>query len=238
MRGVVLAGGTGSRLAPLSEVTNKHLLPVGREPMIFHPIKKLVAAGVSDILVVTGTEHAGAIFQLLGSGERFGCRLTFRVQSRPAGIADAIGLAEGFASGGPIAVLLGDNVFEADLGPLVERFPGAGCQIALKQVDAPERFGVAVLDSDGRVERIVEKPQKPVGNLAVVGIYVFDATVYGIVRRLVPSSRGELEIVDILDVYRKRDELDYVMLTGWWTDAGTHESFALANKLVGQLTEE
>ena len=231
MRGVLLAGGSGSRLYPLTKVTNKHLLPVGDKPMIFHPIEKMIGAGLSEILVVTGTEHMGAVVGLLGSGREFGCRFTYRVQDEPGGIAQALGLARDFASGDPLLVILGDNIFSADLAEPVRTYRGRGAKIFLKEVDHPERFGVADL-RQGRIQRIVEKPKRPPSNLAVTGIYIYDARVFDIIEGLSPSDRGELEITDVNNAYLDQGLLDHALLDGWWTDAGTFESLALANRLV------
>ncbi len=231
MRGVLLAGGSGSRLYPLTKVTNKHLLPVGDKPMIFHPIEKMTRAGISEILVVTGTEHMGAVVGLLGSGRDFDCRFTYRVQDEPGGIAQALGLARDFASGDPILVILGDNIFSTDLTNQVATYRGTGAKIFLMEVDRPERFGVAEVHQ-GRILRILEKPERPPSNLAVTGIYIYDHQVFDIIEGLQPSRRGELEITDVNNAYLRRNLLDHAILDGWWTDAGTFESLALANRLV------
>jgi glucose-1-phosphate thymidylyltransferase len=233
MKGIILAGGTGSRLMPLTKVTNKHLLPVGREPMIFHPIKKLLGAGVRDICVVTGTEHMGDVVGLLGSGKDMGCEFTYRVQDRAGGIAEALGLAEHFAAGGPVCVILGDNVFQDGLGSFAERFAKQerGARILLKEVSDPERFGVAEIAGD-RVVGIEEKPRAPKSKMAVTGIYMYDRHVFEIVRACRPSGRGELEITDVNNAYIARGEMAFDILSGWWTDAGTFESLARANELV------
>jgi glucose-1-phosphate thymidylyltransferase len=235
LRGVILAGGTGSRLFPLTKVTNKHLLPVGREPMIFHPVKKLVAAGVKEILIVTGTEHMGAVVGSLGSGKEFGCELTYRVQDEAGGIAQALGLARGFGRGGPIVVILGDNIFEASLAPFADAFrkQGKGAKILVKEVPDPGRYGVAVTEGD-RVVRIIEKPKDPPSSLAVTGIYFFDENVFAVISTLRPSARGELEITDVNNAFIERGELTFDPLPGWWTDAGTFESLKLANELASQ----
>jgi len=233
IRGVVLAGGTGSRLLPLTRVTNKHLLPVGREPMIFHAVRKLVSAGIEHVLVVTGVEHMGHVVGALGSGREFGCALTYRVQDEAGGIAQALGLARDFAGGGPVAVLLGDNLFEDDLGAEVRRFleSGAGARVLLKEVAKPERFGVPTFDGE-RIVRIEEKPAWASSPYAVTGLYLYDAGVFDVIETLVPSSRGELEITDVNNAYLAAGTLTWGLLEGWWTDAGTHESLALANHLV------
>ena len=235
LRGVVLAGGTGSRLFPLTKVTNKHLLPVGREPMIFHPVKKLVEAGVREILIVTGTEHMGAVVGLRGSGKDFGCELTYRVQDEAGGIAQALGLARGFGRGGGLVVVLGDNVFEASLAPFADSFrkQGRGAKILVKEVPDPGRYGVAVTDGD-RVVRIIEKPKDPPSSLAVTGIYFYDQEVFEVIAGLRPSARGELEITDVNNAYIKRGDLTFDALPGWWTDAGTFESQKHANDLISK----
>jgi glucose-1-phosphate thymidylyltransferase len=241
MKGVILAGGTGSRLYPLTKVTNKHLLPVGREPMVFHPVKKLTEAGIGEILVVTGVEHMGDVVNLLGSGKDFGCRFTYKVQDEAGGIAQALGLAENFAADSPVCVILGDNVFQDPIGPFVQAFrrQRQGARVVLKRVKDPQRFGVAELKGD-RITSIVEKPKEPRSDLAVTGIYLYDAAVYGIVRRLRPSARGELEITDVNNAYLRKKQLRFDVLRGWWTDAGTFDSLHFANELVraGALIEE
>src|SRR6266481_9017680 len=221
MKGVILAGGTGSRLFPLTKVTNKHLLPVGREPMIFHPVRKLTEAGIDEILVVTGVEHMGDVVTLLGSGKDFGCRFTYKVQDEAGGIAQALGLAENFAGQELICAILGDNIFADDIRAYLKAFreQGRGARLLLKQVHDPQRYGVAEVDGS-RVVRVVEKPKKPKSDLAVVGIYFYDAEVFGIVRTLKPSARGELEITDVNNAYIARSQLTYQILQGWWTDAG------------------
>jgi glucose-1-phosphate thymidylyltransferase len=233
MKGVILAGGTGSRLFPLTKVTNKHLLPVGREPMIFHPIAKLTGAGIEEILVVTGLEHMGDVVNLLGSGREFGCRFTYKVQDEAGGIAQALALAENFASGVPVCVILGDNVFADPIAPFASAFDRQrkGARVVLKRVSDPGRFGVAELEGD-RIVRIVEKPKEPRSDLAVTGVYFFDAHVYDAIRTLKPSDRGELEITDVNNHYLSRGELRFDVLDGWWTDAGTFDSLHLANELV------
>ncbi len=233
MKGVVLAGGTGSRLFPLTKVTNKHLLPVGREPMIFHPVRKLTEAGIDEILVVTGVEHMGDVVTLLGSGREFGCRFTYKVQDEAGGIAQALGLAENFAGDSPVCVLLGDNIFENAIGPFVEGYARQrkGARIVLKRVSDPQRYGVAEVRGD-QIVGIVEKPKAPKSDLAVTGIYFYDAGVYDVIRTLKPSGRGELEITDVNNHYLRERLLRYDVLEGWWTDAGTFDSLHYANELV------
>lgn len=233
LKGVILAGGTGSRLFPLTKVTNKHLLPVGREPMIIHPIKKLLNAGVRDILIVTGTEHMGAVVQLLGSGREYGGRFTYKVQDEAGGIAQALGLAEDFIGINRMVVILGDNMFEASLNAEVDAFAkqDQGARILIKEVPDPERYGVAELDGD-KIVSIEEKPKAPKSNYCVTGLYFFDNRVFEIIRHLKPSGRGELEITDVNNDYIKRGQMKFGKLEGWWTDAGTFESLALANSLM------
>lgn len=233
MKGVILAGGTGSRLFPLTKITNKHLLPVGKKPMLLHPVQKLLDAGITEILVVTGTEHMGAVVGLLGSGAEYGCSFTFRVQDQAGGIAQALGLAENFAGGDSICVLLGDNIFQDAITGDVKAFDAQeeGARILLKQVHDPQRFGVATVDGD-RVTKIVEKPSAPESDYAVTGIYFYDKRVFDIIRTLKPSDRGELEVTDINNAYIEQNALSFGLIKGWWTDAGTFPSYHLANKLV------
>lgn len=234
MKGVILAGGTGSRLFPLTKVTNKHLLPVGQYPMIYHPIYKLINAGLTEILIVTGTEHMGDVVSLLGSGKDFGCRFTYKVQDEAGGIAQALGLAENFAAGDAVTVILGDNIFEDELGEAVQAYSGKGAQILLKEVHDPSRYGVAELDGD-TVISIEEKPKNPKTNWAVTGVYMYDAGVYDLIRTLKPSARGELEITDVNNFYIQKGLMHSSKMKGWWTDAGTHESLETANQLVKSI---
>jgi len=234
LKGVVLAGGTGSRLYPLTKVTNKHLLPVGRKPMIYYPLEKLVEAGIDEILVVTGTEHMGAVVNLLGSGKDFGCRFTYKVQDEAGGIAQALGLAEGFAGGGRLCVVLGDNVFEDGIGEAVRAFAEAEAgwaHIFLKWVEDPTRFGVAEV-AGGRVVIIEEKPSQPKSHYAVTGLYMYGPEVFSVIRTLRPSARGELEISEVNQHYAEEGRLGFTVLEGWWTDAGTFESLKRAQDLA------
>lgn len=233
IRGVILAGGKGTRLGELTKVTNKHLLPVGAWPMVYHPLKKLVGAGVQDILLVSGTDHMGDFVELLGSGREHGCRLTYRVQDEAGGIAQALGLAEHFCMGSRSCVLLGDNIFRDPLVPLVEKASGRSdwAWIGLKQVHDPGRYGVAELDGD-RVTAIVEKPTEPKSDMAVVGVYIYPPDVFGVIKTLKPSGRGELEITDVNNYYLKQGRMGYSVLDGYWTDAGTLDSLDTANDLV------
>lgn len=230
MKGIVLAGGTGSRLFPLTKVTNKHLLPVGKKPMIYYPIEKLLEAGIKEILIVTGTEHMGDVVNLLGSGKDFNCKFTYKVQDEAGGIAQALGLAENFAGGDDIAVILGDNVFEYNLTQAVSSFAGGSC-LFVQEVDDPERFGVAEV-SAGKIISIAEKPQEPKSNYAVTGVYMYDAKVFEYIRTLKPSRRGELEITDVNNKYIGDGLCNYFLMSGYWTDAGTFESLDRANELV------
>lgn len=234
MKGIVLAGGTGSRLYPLTKVTNKHLLPIGNKPMIYYPIEKLIHAGMEDILIVTGTEHMGDVVNLLGSGKDFGCRFTYKVQDEAGGIAQALGLAENFVGDDTMTVILGDNIFEAHLEKAIKNYPGTGAQILVQKVDDPERFGVAELDGD-KITGIEEKPKHPKSEYAVTGIYMFDSTVFQQIKTLEPSNRGELEITDVNNYYIRNGEMRFSVLEGWWTDAGTPESYKIANRLAYKL---
>lgn len=233
MKGIVLAGGTGSRLYPLTKVTNKHLLPVGGKPMIYHPIEKLVNAGIDEILIVTGVEHMGDVVSLLGSGADFGCRFTYKVQDQAGGIAQALGLAENFTHGDLMSVILGDNIFQDPINQFVDDFirQGKGAKVLLKEVPDPHRFGVAELDGD-KIVRIEEKPKVPKSRWAVTGIYFYDSEVFNIIRGLKPSARGELEITDVNNDYIARGELSCGILKGWWTDAGTFDSLRRADELA------
>jgi glucose-1-phosphate thymidylyltransferase len=233
MKGIILAGGTGSRLYPLTKVTNKHLLPVGNKPMIYYPIEKLTEVGIDEILIVTGTEHMGDVVTLLGSGKEFGCRFTYKVQDEAGGIAQALGLAENFAGGEPMTVILGDNVFQTSLKKAVEDYPGTGAQILLKEVHDPERFGVAEVEDD-KIIGIEEKPENPKSNLAVTGVYMYDAKVFDYIRELEPSGRGELEITDVNNRYISQEAMRFSLMEGWWTDAGTPESYKRANELLSE----
>ena len=237
MKGVILAGGTGSRLFPLTKVTNKHLLPVGKYPMIYHAVSKLRNAAITDILIVTGKEHMGDVVNLLGSGSEFGVSFTYRVQDEAGGIAQALGLAEHFVGSSKLVVILGDNVFSDEITPYVENFKKqpTGAKILLQAVPDSSRFGVPELRGD-RIIAIEEKPSQPKSNYAVTGVYMYDSSVFEIVKTLKPSGRGELEITDVNNAYIAQGSLTYDILQGWWTDAGTHESLKKANELAMDLT--
>lgn len=234
LRGVVLAGGSGSRLLPLTRTVNKHLLPVGEVPMIYHPVRALVRAGVVDICVVTGVEHIGDIVSQLRSGAGFGCRFTYKCQDDPLGIADALALAEDFSQGQPLAVILGDNIFEDDLRAPLARYvaSGLGAQIHLKQVDDPTRFGVPRFHDDGTLAEVIEKPADPPTDYAVTGLYCYDHRVFDFIRALEPSARGEYEISEVNTRYIQAGQLRHEILGGYWSDAGTHASLQRASRFV------
>lgn len=236
MKGIILAGGTGSRLYPLTKVTNKHLLPVGKYPMIFHAVAKLKEADITDILIVTGKDHMGDVVNLLGSGREMGVTFTYKVQDEAGGIAQALGLAEQFVGDDSMVVILGDNVFSDSIAPYVDSFrkQGKGAKILIQEVPDPKRYGVPELDGD-KIVSIEEKPQEPKSNYAVTGIYMFDGRVFDIIRTLKPSARGELEVTDVNNAYISANELKYDILKGWWTDAGTHASLTKANELAKDI---
>jgi glucose-1-phosphate thymidylyltransferase len=239
MKGIVLAGGTGSRLFPLTKITNKHLLPIYDKPMIYYPIQTLVDAGIVDIMVVTGGKNSGDFLRLLANGKSFGLKhIDYTYQEGEGGIADALALAEHFADGQKICVVLGDNIIEKSIRGAVEAFrkQEQGARILLKEVDDAERFGVAEVEN-GRIIGIEEKPKHPRSNYAVTGIYMFDETVFDKVRKLVPSNRGELEITDVNNAYIREGSMEFSFLDGWWTDAGTFSSLLRAANLVAQTRE-
>lgn len=236
MKGVILAGGTGSRLKPLTDVTNKHLLPVGRYPMIFYSIYQLKQAGITEVLIITGRDHMGNVMELLGSGYEFGLEFTFKVQDKAGGIAQALGLAEHFVAGDRCLAILGDNIFEDDITPFVKSFTKQkrGARVLLKEVSDPQRFGVAEIRDD-KIISIEEKPKQPKSRYAVTGVYMYDSRVFDIIKTLKPSARGELEITDVNNDYIQREELTYNILKGWWTDAGTPESLFQANEMCKDI---
>lgn len=248
MKGVILAGGFGTRLLPMTRVTNKHLLPVYDRPMVYFPLESLVTAGIKEVLLVTGGNAAGDFVELLGNGEEFGLKkLSYAFQKGAGGIAEALGLAEDFADGQPIAVVLGDNIFQNDIAEMaaayraqLESNGNRGARIALKEVKDPQRFGVPRFEGGsrtpgGRIVEIIEKPKDPPSHFAVVGLYMYDASVFEIIGGLKPSARNELEITDVNNAYLKRGELEYTALDGWWSDAGTVESLHHASQLVATL---
>lgn len=232
MKGIILAGGTGSRLFPLTKVTNKHLLPVYDEPMIYYPLKTLVNAGIRDIMIVSGKGHVGHFLELLGSGSDFGVRLSYEIQKEAGGIAQALSLCESFVDGDSMTVILGDNIFEDNVKGAVQSFQ-KGARIFLKPVTDAQRFGVAEVDErTGTVLGIEEKPKAPKSNFAVTGLYIYDNRVYDLIRAIKPSGRGELEITDVNNKYLQQGALSYSVLEGYWSDAGTFESLYRASELV------
>ncbi len=236
MKGIILAGGLGSRLRPLTKVTNKHLLPIYDKPMIYYPIETLVRAGIQDIMIVTGGNSAGDFLRLLGNGSEFGLKdIYYTYQEGEGGIADALKLCEHFAEGNRVVVILGDNIVQDDISPYVRRFEqqDSGARILLKAVEDPERFGVPELDGE-RIVRIEEKPAQPKSGYAVTGIYMYDRRVFDFIRRIKPSHRGELEITDVNNHYIREGDLHYDILDGWWTDAGQFESLFNATQLIAR----
>ncbi len=233
LKGVILAGGLGTRLHPLTKVTSKHLLPVGNEPMIFHCVKQLTSAGITDILIVTNPQYVGDFVKVLGGGAEFGCEFTYRVQDEAKGIAHALALAEGFAAGGKSVVLLGDNIFESPIQPAITDFQAQreGARVMLKQVPDPQRYGVATLESH-HIVAIEEKPQHPKSDYAVVGVYFYDAAVFDIIRMIEPSARGEYEITAVNNVYIRRGVLEYSIVQGKWVDAGTFDALTEAHHIL------
>jgi glucose-1-phosphate thymidylyltransferase len=239
MKGIVLAGGLGTRLQPLTKITNKHLLPVYNRPMIYYPIQTLVDAGISEILIVTGGKNAGDFLELLGNGREFGLRhLDYTYQEGEGGIAAALSLAEYFVEDDPVCVILGDNIYEKSVRPSAEEFiqRGRGARIHLKKVENPQRFGVPIIDGD-RIVKIEEKPKAPKSDYAVTGLYMYDRTVFDIIKTLKPSGRGELEITDVNNAYIDHGEMTYSVVDGWWSDAGTFDSLLRTNILVASQFE-
>ncbi|MED1121962.1 sugar phosphate nucleotidyltransferase [Bacillus atrophaeus] len=241
MKGVILAGGTGSRLMPLTKAVNKHLLPVGPYPMIYWSIMKLEEAGIKDILLITQKEYLPQFHKLIGTGEELGVSVTYQVQPAASGISDGLSYAKRFTGKEHFILLLGDNVFEDSLQPFTERFEkqGKGAKVLLKEVNDPERFGIAEIDEQhNKIRSIIEKPEKPPTNLCVTGIYMYDAEVFSYIEQISPSKRGELEITDVNNLYIEQSQLTYDVLTGWWVDAGTHESLHLASTLAYQALQK
>ncbi len=235
MKGIILAGGLGTRLLPLTRITNKHLLPIYNKPMIFYPIETLTNAGIDEIMVVTGGSFAGDFLQLLGNGREFGLKeIRYAYQQGEGGIADALKLAEHFAEGEKFAVILGDNILEKSIRNHVDDFKQqkSGARILLKEVPDPERFGVPEFDNDRRVVRIAEKPSDPASSYAVTGVYMYDHQVWDVVHNLKPSARNELEITDVNNWYIDKGELEYNIIDGWWSDAGTFDSLLHSASLV------
>ncbi len=231
MKGVILAGGNGTRLYPLTKVTNKHLLPVYNKPMIYYPIERLVSAGITDIIIVTGKENAGNFMNLLGSGKEFGARFHYTLQDEAGGIAHALSLVQGFVKDDSMTVILGDNIILDDISEDVKTFE-AGARIFLKEVKDPQRFGVPEFDENNKIKRIEEKPKEPKSNYAVTGIYQYDSTVFDKISRLKPSARGELEITDVNNLYLEEGKLSHAFLKEPWLDAGTFESLLEASNIL------
>jgi glucose-1-phosphate thymidylyltransferase len=236
MKGIILAGGTGSRLFPLTKVTNKHLLPVYDKPMIYYPLNTLTQAGITDIMLVSGRGHAGHFLELLGSGAEFGVRLTYEIQEKAGGIAEALGIAENWASNDAVTVILGDNIFEDSVKDAVQSFK-YGARIFLKEVADAQRFGVAEV-MDERIIGIEEKPKVPKTNLAVTGLYIYDSDVFRIIRELKPSGRGELEITDVNNAYIRKEAMTFSLLSGFWSDAGTFDTLLKASVQVKEYRQK
>jgi glucose-1-phosphate thymidylyltransferase len=236
MKGIILAGGTGSRLYPLTKGINKHLLPVGKYPMIFYPIARLKEAQINEILIVTGKEYIGSFVNILGSGSDFGVKLTYKIQDQSGGIAQALALAENFVHSDKCIVILGDNIFQYTIGEFANSFEkqGKGAKILIQQVSDPTRYGIAEINGD-KIISIEEKPEVPKSNFCVTGIYMYDSRVFDIIKTLKPSKRGELEITDVNNWYIEDNSLTYGELEGWWTDAGTFESLSNANRLAKDI---
>lgn len=236
MKGVILAGGHGGRLMPLTKVTNKHLLPVGNKPMILHPLDRMVEAEITDIMIITGPEHAGAFLMFLGSGSEHGCELTYRVQDEAGGIAQALGLCKNFVGDDDVCVILGDNVFSDSLKPFMEEYEQAtnldDAMVIAKHVEDASRYGVIEFDDDKKATSIEEKPEHPKSNWAQTGIYFYPPDVFSVVKTLKPSHRGELEITDVNNEFLRRDRLLVGFFDGTWTDSGTHDSLRRANQLA------
>ncbi len=234
LKGIILVGGLGTRLHPLTKVTSKHLLPVGNEPMIFHSIKQLTEAGITDILIVTNAQYVGDFVNALGNGKDFGCEFTYRIQDEAKGIAHALALAEGFAAGSRTVVMLGDNIFEHSIQHAISDFQDQhiGARVLLKQVDDTKRYGVAVLNKKQQIVKIEEKPIQPKSDYAVVGVYFYDTSVFDIIRTIEPSDRGEYEITSVNNVYIHRGQLEYSLIEGEWVDAGTFNSLAEAHRIL------
>lgn len=239
MKGIILAGGTGSRLFPLTKVTNKHLLPVGKYPMIYYLMAKMKEADIRDIMIVSGKEHMGSVVNLLGSGYEYGVNFTFKIQDRPGGIAEALGLCEEFVGDDSCTVILGDNIFEDSIWEYVKKFKDQknGAKVLLKEVKDPQRYGIAEIKGN-KIVGIEEKPKKPKSNYCVTGIYMYDSRVFDVIKGLKPSKRGELEITDVNNWYVNDGSLTCDILKGWWTDAGTFTSLLNANILASKIDLE
>ena len=236
MKGIILAGGSGSRLMPMTKVTNKHLLPIYDKPMIYYPMQTLMDMGIKQIMIVSGKGHAGHFLELLGSGKDFGVKFTFEIQEEAGGIAQALGLAEDFADNEPVAVILGDNIYEDNFKKEIQNFK-EGAKVFLKEVPDPQRFGVAEVKGD-KIVSIEEKPKEPKSNLCVTGLYIYDAKVFDIIKTLKPSDRGELEITDVNNHYVEKGKMSFAKVKGFWSDAGTVESLYRASTLVKEKLEK
>lgn len=234
IKGVILAGGRGTRLWPITKIVSKHLLPVGNQPVIFYPIMTLKNAGIKDILIICGSEHTQQYMEVLGSGKEFGVHFSYTIQREPGGIAQGLGLARSFADGNPVALILGDNIFGDDLSGAVNKFSkkDRGGLVVLKQVPDPKRFGVASFRKDGTIKNVVEKPKTPLTDWAVTGFYLYDNRVFDVIKTLKPSARGEYEITDVNNWYINEGTMDHFKAKKFWVDAGTFDSLHLANQLV------
>ncbi|MBU1180374.1 NTP transferase domain-containing protein, partial [Patescibacteria group bacterium] len=239
MKGIIIAGGTGSRLMPLTKVVNKSLLPVWKYPIIYYPLHTLASAGIKDILIISGTGHAGQFLELLGSGKELGLNLSYTIQDKPGGIAQALGLAEDFSDNEKIAVILGDNIYQDNFKEEIEKFKAeeSGARVFLKKVDDPERFGVPCIEGD-RIVKIEEKPIQPKSPYAVTGLYLYDNRVWDVIKKLKPSGRGELEITDVNNFYIEDGTMKFSVMNGWWIDAGTFPSLLKANMLAARDIKE
>lgn len=231
MKGIILAGGSGTRLRPLTKITSKQLLPIYNKPMIFFPIETLVTAGIKDILIIVAPERAGDFLNLLGSGKEFGCKFSYEVQEKPEGLAQAFLIGENFIGDDPVSLILGDNLFEDDFTPAITSFQ-SGARVFAKQVSDPQRFGVVAFDENHKVVSIVEKPEQPASEFAVTGLYIYDNTVVKKAKALQPSARGELEITDLNNVYLQDGQLDVAFVEGKWMDTGTFEAMFEAIKFA------
>lgn len=239
IKGIILAGGRGTRLWPITKVISKHLLPVGTKPVIYYPIMTLKNAGIKDVLVICGSEHTQQYVEVLGSGKEFGVNFSYTIQQRPGGIAQGLGLAKSFADGNPVALILGDNIFGDDLSDAVKKFSkkDKGGLIVLKKVPDPERFGVAEFDKKRQIKRVIEKPTKPPSDWVVTGFYLYDNRVFDVIKTLKPSARGEYEITDVNNFYIEDGTMDHFKAKKFWVDAGTFESLHLANILIRKNTK-
>lgn len=234
MKGIVLAGGSGTRLKPITKVVNKQLMLIYDLPLVYYPIQTLIQGGIKDIFIISGPEHSGDLLNLLGSGREFGVRFTYDIQEQPQGLAQALGLAKDFADGGPVVMVLGDNVFTDDLGPAIRSFQAPGAKVFLKTVPDPQRFGVPEIRA-GKIVRILEKPTVPPTDYCVTGLYCYDGSVFDVIKTLKPSARGEYEITDVNNVYIERGQLSYEVISGEWVDAGTFDSILRASQVIAEL---